>query len=74
LLIVGSADFGSVIDSLHGLEKKLGREVNPKLFSRREWNAKVRAGDSFAGEILKGPKILLIGDTDPPRKPGRRKP
>lgn len=73
LLIVGSVDFGSVIESLHGVERKLGREVNAKVFSRREWNAKVRVGDAFAAEILKGPKIKLVGDVDEPRKPGRRK-
>lgn len=73
LLIVGNTDFGSVIESLHGVEKKLGREVNAKVFSRREWNAKVRAGDAFAAEILKGPKIKLVGDVDEPRKPGRHK-
>ncbi len=73
LLIVGNTDFGSVIDSLNGVEKKLGRDVNAKLFSRREWNAKVRAGDAFAAEILKGPKIKLVGDVDESRKPGRRK-
>lgn len=74
LLVVGSADFGSVIDALHGVEKKLGREVNAKVFSRREWNAKMKAGDAFVREILKGPKIVLVGDVDEPRKPGRRKP
>jgi predicted nucleotidyltransferase len=74
LLIVGSTDFGSVIDALHGIEKKLGREVNAKIFSRREWNAKVKAGDAFVAEILKGPKIALVGHPDEPRKPSRRKP
>src|SRR5688572_24782312 len=44
LLVVGDADFGLVVDSLHGVEKKLGREVNAKVFSRREWNAKRKAG------------------------------
>jgi predicted nucleotidyltransferase len=73
LLIVGDTDFGSVTDVLHGVEKKLGREVNPKLFSRREWNAKMKAGDAFVSEILKGPKILLIGTEDELGKPGRRK-
>jgi predicted nucleotidyltransferase len=74
LLIVGQADFGTVVDSLHGIDKKLAREVNAKVFSRREWTTKVRAGDAFAAEILKGPKIMLVGAVDEPRKPGRRKP
>jgi predicted nucleotidyltransferase len=72
LLIVGPADFGSVIDSLHGVQKKLGREVNAKVFTRREWNAKIKSGDAFVAEILKSPKLMLIGDVDEPRKHGRR--
>jgi predicted nucleotidyltransferase len=72
LLVVGSVDFGSIVDALHGTQRKLGREVNPKVFSRREWNAKVKSGDAFAAEILKGAKIVLRGDLHEPRKPGRR--
>jgi predicted nucleotidyltransferase len=73
LLIVGTTDFGTVVDSLHGVQKKLGREVNAKLFTRREWNARVKSGDAFVAEILKGPKLMLIGEVDEPRKLGRRK-
>jgi predicted nucleotidyltransferase len=74
LLIVGTTDFGAMVDSLHGVQKKLGREVNAKLFTRREWNARIKSGDAFVAEILKGPKLMLIGNADEPRKPGRRKP
>ncbi len=74
VLIVGAADFGSVIDALRGCQKKIGREINPKVFSMREWKAKVSSGDAFASEILKDPKILLIGSVDELGKPRRRKP
>lgn len=73
LLIVGAADFGSVIDALRGVEKKLGREVNPKVFSPKEWKTKMKEGDAFVAEILKAPKILLIGTEDELGKPSRRK-
>ncbi len=73
LLIVGDADFGVVVDALHGLQKKLGREVNPKVFSRREWKTRIKATDAFVAEILKGPKIMLVGAVDEPRKSSRRK-
>lgn len=74
LLIVGKVDFGTVAESLQGVERKLGREVNAKVFSRREWNARLRMGDPFAAEILEGPKIKLVGDVDESGKPGRHKP
>jgi predicted nucleotidyltransferase len=74
LLIVGDVAFGMVVDVLRAAEKKLGRDVNAKVYSRREWNAKLKSGDSFATEIIKGPKIVLMGDPNEPRKPRRRKP
>jgi predicted nucleotidyltransferase len=73
LLIVGETDFGSVIDALHGVEKKLGREVNPKVFSRKEWKAKMKTADAFVSEVTKGARIMLIGTEDELGKPGRHK-
>lgn len=74
LLIVGGVEFGKVLDAVHPTQKKLGRDVNAKVYSRREWNAKAKSGDAFVTEILKGPKIMLIGDLNESRKPARRKP
>lgn len=74
LLIVGGVEFGKVLDAVHPTQKKLGRDVNAKVYSRREWNAKAKAGDAFVTEILKGSKIMLIGDLNESRKPARRKP
>jgi len=74
ILIVGSVDFGRIVDALHGTQKKLGREINAKVLSRREWNAKVKSRDAFTMEILRGPKIVLMGAVNEPGKPGRRKP
>jgi predicted nucleotidyltransferase len=74
LLVVGDLDFGTVIDAVHPIEKKLGRDINAKVYSRREWNAKLKSADAFVTEILKGPKIVLMGDPNEPRKPRRHKP
>ena len=74
LLILGDVDFGSVVDALHGVQKRLGREVNAKVFSPKEWRARVKRNDPFASEILAGAKILLIGGEDDPKEPRWRKP
>lgn len=73
LMIIGSADFGAVIDALHQAQQQLGREVNPKVFSRREWQAKRKARDAFVAEVLAGPKIFLIGNANELAQPGRTK-
>ncbi len=73
LLVIGDVDLGSVVDALGGVEKKLGREVNPKVFSPREWKARAGKGDAFVSELRKSAKIHLIGTLDEPEKPRRRK-
>ena len=73
VLIVGAVDFGSVIDALHPVQQQLGREVNPKIFSVREWKTKVEAKDAFVTEVLAQPKIILIGSEHELAKPGWRR-
>jgi predicted nucleotidyltransferase len=64
LLVIGDADFGSVVDALYPAQKSLGREINPKVFSVREWNAKVKAKSAFTTDVLRNPKVFLVGDED----------
>lgn len=73
LLIIGGWDFGSVVDGLHPAQEQLGREINPKVFSAREWKAKLRSRDPFVREVLAQPKIFLIGTEDELAELGRRK-
>lgn len=62
VLLVGTADFVAVVRALYPLHQQLGREVNPLLWSPRELAAKVRAGDGFAREVLRQPKLWIKGD------------
>lgn len=62
LLIVGEADFSEVINALYDAQTRLGREINPKLMSRAEWQDKRAAGNAFVLDVLAKPRLLLIGD------------
>jgi predicted nucleotidyltransferase len=62
VMIIGSVDFGSVIDVLHPAEKELAREINAKVFSVKEWQAKLRDKNSFLLDVLSKQKIFLIGE------------
>jgi predicted nucleotidyltransferase len=73
VMIIGPVDFGAVIDALHPAQERLGREINPKVFSRKEWNAKLAAKNAFIMSVLDKPKIFLIGDRDGLEEPDRRK-
>ena len=74
LLIIGEADFGSIVDALYPAQQILGREINPKAFSAREWKAKLRSKDGFVSEVIAQPRIFLIGSEDELEELGRRKP
>jgi predicted nucleotidyltransferase len=62
VLIIGSVDFGAVIDALHLAQQRLAREINPKVFSNHEWKMKLRVPDPFVSDVLSKKKIFLIGD------------
>ena len=64
LLIVGEVSFGEVVTDLQTAQKNIGREVNPTVYSRAEFSAKVREDHHFLTSVLNGPKIYLIGDED----------
>jgi predicted nucleotidyltransferase len=62
VLIVGSVDFGTVIDALHPAQELLAREINPKVFSAFEWKTKLEEKNPFVSDVIFNPKIFLIGE------------
>jgi predicted nucleotidyltransferase len=58
VLIIGRVELGSVIDLLHPVQKLVGREINPKIFSSREWDDKLKAKNAFVTELRANPKHL----------------
>jgi predicted nucleotidyltransferase len=73
VLIIGSVDFGTVVGTLHPAQQRLARDINPKVFSSREWKAKVRERNPFVTDVLSKKKIFLIGDEHGLAELGRHK-
>jgi len=61
VLIVGNVRFGEAVAALARAQEKLGREVNPTVYSVGEFRTRLSAGQHFLVSVLKGPKIFLIG-------------
>jgi DNA-binding transcriptional ArsR family regulator len=61
VMLVGSLGFREAVALLHPTQATLGREVNPKLLSLKEFKDKARS-DVFLRDVLSKPKIYLIGD------------
>lgn len=74
MLIIGSVHFGAAVDALHPAQQQLAREINPKVFSVREWRNKLKQKDPFLMDVLAKPKIFLVGGDNELAELGRRKP
>ena len=61
ILIIGSATFGHVVNALYDSQATLGREINPKVMTRKEWLTKQFEHNAFVREIASQPKLFLIG-------------
>lgn len=64
VMIVGAVTFEQVIHALSSAETAIGREINPTIFSIKEWCEKLEGKDSFVMNVLARPKIFLIGDEE----------
>ena len=74
ILIIGSVDFGAVVETLYPAQQQLLREINPKVFSVLEWRSKAKEKDPFVMDILAKPKIFLVGGEHELAELTRRKP
>ena len=64
LMVVGDAGFAEVVDATYEAQATLGREINPKVMSASEWQAKKAERNAFLQDVLNKPRIMLIGDAD----------
>jgi predicted nucleotidyltransferase len=64
LFIIGILNEKQLIMFIKKLEKKLSREINYVLFEPREFRERIKNKDPFVSNVLKEPKIMLMGTLD----------
>lgn len=64
LMIIGEADLEQLSSLMAELEAELGRSINVINYTRGEWQAKLEAGDPFASQVYRSPKLMLRGSED----------
>jgi predicted nucleotidyltransferase len=62
LLVIGNVKLADLARPLKLAEKQLGRPVNPSVFPRQEFLAKLRAGQHFVRSVIAGDKLFLVGN------------
>ena len=64
LMVIGDPQSSLLNEKLSDLERRLKREINPAVYSMREYKAKKIAKSGFVEDLLKNPKIMIIGKAD----------
>ena len=70
LMIVGRVTLDEVLAQLADVERRLGRQVNPTIYSPNEFRSRVRSGNHFLNAVVRGEKAFLLGGDDELRKVG----
>lgn len=64
VLIIGDISFTDAVKALYSAQAIVKREINPKVYTKIEWKKLLKERNSFAKEILRAPKIFVIGAID----------
>ena len=64
VLVVGSAGLREVVRRLSKIQEQVGREINPVVWTRAEFERRRSAKDAFLSRVLAGPRMPVVGDCD----------
>jgi len=64
LVVIGSCSFGKIVDATGDTQNKIDREINPTVYSVKEWREKFKAKHHFVTSVLASKKIFIIGTAD----------
>ena len=64
LLVVGDVGLADLALPLRKAAARLGREVNPTVYSEREFTEKLRTKHRFLHSVLDKPKLFVVGRED----------
>lgn len=64
MLICKDLTYADLFKLLEEAQGQLGRKINPTFYSPAEWSTKLKANNNFLIQVIKQPKIFLIGNED----------
>lgn len=70
LMIVGRVGFEAVVSRLAAAEKRLDREINPTVYSVKEFRSKLQG--NFLKNVLAQKKLFIVGDENVLRELGKK--
>lgn len=64
MIVSDSLAYSDLYATLESVTQRLGRTVNPTIYTRKELAKRIKSGESFVTRVLEQPKIWLIGGED----------
>lgn len=61
VLIIGEVSFADAVYALYSAQAIVGREINPKVYQKAEWQKLINNKNAFVQEIRNKPKLFIIG-------------
>ncbi len=62
VMLIGDIAFGDVVSAFRPVQDKLGREINPSVFTQTEFISNVANQEHFITTVMNAPKIMLLGE------------
>ena len=62
LMLIGEVSYAEVVPLLHPLQEQFRREINPKIFTVKEWSQLIQDNGSFIQDVMNKPKLYIIGN------------
>jgi uncharacterized protein len=62
LMVIGDTTLDEILACLNSAERNLGRSINPTVYSLNEFKSRLQDGNHFLNSVMRGSKVLLIGD------------
>lgn len=64
IIVIGNLGMRALTKLLSGLQEKIGREINPHIYSAEEFKQKVSSKDHFITSVINSENKVLIGELD----------
>jgi predicted nucleotidyltransferase len=61
LLVIGAVGLREIIRRLAPAQDHLGREINPVVWTRAEFERRMTSDDHFLDNVLRGPMLMVVG-------------
>lgn len=62
LMVIGDVGFTELVTALYSIQDTLGREINPKIYSEKEWMRMCNNKDAFVIDVLSKPRMDVMGE------------